>query len=197
MIPRQIESSGQFEQVPLVFEPGSYAELFALKNNKSLAETFAHRRYTRLRDRLSDRYRDRLSEPLGEFLKSLKDADDQNYKLFLNKNGDLQYCRFKLAGPAYASKKGVYCYSVDDQLTYVGRCRDSMKKRIDQGYGKIHPKNCYIDGQSTNCHLNARIATVSKRVTLWLCSMDEDASIIANESALIRQLSPPWNVQKQ
>jgi len=116
--------------------------------------------------------------------------------LFLNKNGDSQYCRFRLADRTYASKKGVYCYFAGDELTYVGRCRDSMKKRIDQGYGKIHPKNCYIDGQSTNCHLNAEIAIVSESVTLWFCSMDEDANIIAHESALIKELSPPWNVQK-
>jgi hypothetical protein len=93
-------------------------------------------------------------------------------------------------------KKGVYCYFVDERLTYIGRCRDSMKKRIDQGYGKIHPKNCYIDGQSTNCHLNAKIAAVSDRVSLRLYSMEVDSDIISRENDLIRALSPRWNVQK-
>ncbi|MFK4618979.1 hypothetical protein ABIF50_002256 [Bradyrhizobium diazoefficiens] len=63
---------------------------------------------------------------------------------------------------------GVYAYFVGDDLKYIGRCKDSMKKRINHGYGKVHPKNCYLDGQSTNCHLNALIAPLRESVSLWL-----------------------------
>jgi hypothetical protein len=45
-----------------------------------------------------------------------------------------------------------------------------MKKRISQGYGKISPKNCYLDGLATNCHLNALITETiksKKEILLW------------------------------
>ena len=52
-----------------------------------------------------------------------------------------------------------------------------MKKGVNQGYGKIHPKNCYRDAQATNYQLNARIAAASSRVSLRLCPMDDGDEI--------------------
>lgn len=187
--------SGIFEHVPLTFEPEIFSDVFASKNNKTLAETFAHWKYSKLSSLLASEYRPNFELPLGTLLLSLKEAGDANYKKFLNKNGDLTYCRFKLAGPEFAKQRGVYCYFLDDHIVYIGRCRDSMKRRIDQGYGKIHPKNCYIDGQSTNCHLNARITAVRHRISLWLCIMDSDQEIVQVERQLITELRPKWNVQ--
>lgn len=60
-----------------------------------------------------------------------------------------------------------------------------MKKRINQGYGKIHPKNCYLDGQATNCHLNSRVTSSEGKISLWLCKMDDADEIVAKESRLI------------
>jgi len=81
-------------------------------------------------------------------------------------------------------------------VKYIGRCKDSMKKRINQGYGKIHPKNCYLDGQATNSHLNARITAEKKKITLWLHEMDSETEIELLERELIRAYNPPWNIQR-
>ena len=70
-----------------------------------------------------------------------------------------------------------------------------MKKRVNQGYGNIHPKNCYRDGQATNCHLNARITAVVPDVSLWIRRMDKDAEIESLESELIQRYTPPWNIR--
>ena len=70
-----------------------------------------------------------------------------------------------------------------------------MRKRVNQGYGRIHPKNCFRDGQATNCHVNARIAAETSDVTLWLCRMDNHADIEAVERGLISEYLPPWNIQ--
>lgn len=72
-----------------------------------------------------------------------------------------------------------------------------MKKRVNQGYGKIHPKNCFRDGQATNCHLNALITAATSEVTLWLCRMDHGDEIEAVESELIQRYMPPWNIQRR
>ena len=69
-----------------------------------------------------------------------------------------------------------------------------MKKRINQGYGKIHPKNCYLDGQATNCHLNTLIARADEEVKLWLCEMESIQEIELVEKKLIRKHQPEWNI---
>jgi hypothetical protein len=84
---------------------------------------------------------------------------------------------------------------VQGTVMYIGRCTDSYAKRIDQGYGRIDPKNCYRDGQSTNCHLNALIATVASEVRLYLHPMLDEVLIRAIEKVLISTYRPPWNIQ--
>ncbi|NKQ36867.1 MAG: hypothetical protein HF973_14810 [Chloroflexi bacterium] len=100
---------------------------------------------------------------------------------------------FVIADSKFENTRGIYAYFVGDELKYIGRCRDSMKKRINQGYGKIHPKNCYLDGQVTNCRLNWLITGVQKNISLWLCVMDSLDEIVDEEKRLIRVCDPPWN----
>ena len=184
-----------FVTVPLTFDEARQSNVFARKNNKTVAETLNHRRYSKLADVITKRYPGDLDQPLGEFLLSLKESGDDSYKRFLNRYGDLEYIRFFIADSTFRDRKGVYAYFIGGGLQYVGRCRDSMKKRIDNGYGKIHPKNCYLDGQATNCHLNSQIAKARGKVSLHLKVMDSDDNIVRVERTLIRQLDPPWNIQ--
>lgn len=181
--------------MPLGFAGSPYTDVFGRKNNKSLAETLAHRRYATLAPETMAHYPQALGMPLGEFLLALKQQGDAFYRRFLNAYGDLSYCTFRLADPRHRALRGIYTYFVGDQLVYIGRCRDAMGKRVDQGYGTIHPKNCYVDGQATNCHLNALIAPVADRISLWLCPMDDVAAIEQEESRLIRAYLPAWNLQ--
>jgi len=186
----------EFIQVALVFEGNSYQDVFSHKNNKTVAQTLKHRRYAKLKEEVERRYPGSLEKPLGKFLAQLKKAGDGFYRRFLNKYGDLTYSTFKIENTAYLESKGVYAYLVGDEVKYIGRCKDSMKKRINQGYGKIHPKNCYLDGQATNSHLNARITAEKKKITLWLHEMDSETEIELLERELIRAYNPPWNIQR-
>lgn len=186
----------EFYQVDLVFEENQYRDVFSHKNNKTVGQTLEHRRYAKLKEEVMARYQDSLDKPLGDYLLELKNTRDGFYKQFLNKYGDLSYSIFKLANSTYLNSKGVYAYLVDDELKYIGRCKDSMKKRVNQGYGKIHPKNCYLDGQATNCHLNARITLEKSEVTLWLHEMDTASEIESLERELIRACNPLWNIQR-
>lgn len=186
----------EFIQVSLVFEGNSYQEAFSQKNNKSVAETLEHKRYAKLKEEVIGKYPDALDKPLGIFLIELKQAKNGLYKRFLNKYGDLTYSYFKIKNSAYLNSKGIYAYLADNELKYIGRCKDSMRKRVNQGYGKIHPKNCYLDGQATNCHLNARITEEKNEVTLWLHEMDSVDEIDVMERELIHAYAPPWNIQR-
>lgn len=187
-------STFQFRHVPMHFGPEITSDIFAKKNNKTLGETLAHHRYKSLNAELGVSHAN-MNIPLGNFIIDLKRARNPLYKRFLNKHGDRTYSTFWISDASVLSKKGIYAYFVDDDLRYIGRCRDTMKQRINQGYGKIHPKNCYIDGQSTNCHLNAKITDVRSSVSLWFCPFSDDSEICIVEADLIRRYRPEWNVQ--
>jgi hypothetical protein len=187
-----------FSQVELSFNDSSYLDVsvFGQKNNKTVADTINHKRYEKFKEHIQTNYPESLEEPLGLFLLRLKNNGDDFYKCFLNKYGDKAYSIFFISNPAYFEMKGVYMYMSGNEVKYIGRCKDSMKKRINQGYGKIHPKNCYLDGQTTNCHINSMITEASNKVTLWLCEMQILSEIEIIEKELIRTYKPEWNIQR-
>lgn len=151
----------EFLRIPLNFSSDRHVDVFAMKNNKSLRDTLKHNRYKHLSEKCLADYHRHLDDPLGYTLLQLKQDGDQFYKRFLNRFGDIEYSTFSVADQSVADARGVYAYYVGDQLKYVGRCKDSIRKRVNQGYGKIHSKNCYRDGQATNCHINACITAES------------------------------------
>lgn len=183
-----------FSILELKFNGKLYEDVFGLKNNKTVGETLQHRRYRRLSAEVKERYPNILNEPLGTALIRLKHNGDQIYRRFLNPYGDLQYSTFSLATSEFESATGVYAYFDGNILRYIGRCRDSMKKRVNQGYGKIHPKNCYLDGQATNCRLNALISKTSETISLRMCRIEDSSEIECVESSLIQRHNPDWNI---
>lgn len=185
-----------FQNVPLKFNTERHTSIFSQKNNKTLEETIKHKKYAIFDTEIRHKYKDFLSVPLGEFLLGLKDNNDSFYIRFLNLYGDLEYSTFSISCYNFLDKKGVYIYTIGPDINYVGRCKDSMRKRINQGYGKIHPKNCFRDGQSTNCRLNALITNSSKQVSLWLHEMEDETSITELETNLILSYKPQWNIRK-
>jgi len=185
-----------FESVCIQYEEGIENNIFAKKNNKSLADTLNHRRYSKLKVDILSSYPMYLNMPLGQFLLERKISGDNVYKKFLNRYGDLSYSKFFITDPQFMSKKGIYAYYAENELKYIGRCRDSIKKRINQGYGKIHPKNCYLDGQATNCRINALITKARQAITFWFCQLEFDEDIEQLERELISKHSPLWNIQK-
>ena len=113
---------------------------------------------------------------------------------FLNKYGDNEFCEFKITESL--SERGIYVYVIDNKIKYVGRCTDNFNKRINQGYGKIHPKNCFIDGQATNCHLNSLINSV-ENVTLGIYAMNDKSfeEIKEMEKTILKSYKYDWNIQ--
>jgi hypothetical protein len=186
----------EFVRVHLRFDGGVSTNVFGLKNNKTLGQTLKDDRYAGLTQTVLLQYASCLEMPLGSFLLDLKHRGDAIYRQFLNRFGDLTYSTFGIADDSYVNATGVYVYSSGEELKYIGRCKDSMKKRVNHGYGKIHPKNCYIDGQSTNCRLNALITPLRESVSLWLCPMRSVEEIELTEVLLLRRHDSPWNTQR-
>jgi hypothetical protein len=169
-------------------------ELFGKKNNKTLQQTILHPRYVHLARVVLEAYSDSLERSLGDFLLELKRGNGF-YRRFLNRYGDDSYCEFCLPDLKIQRLKGLYCFAVDGTVTYIGKSIDSFGKRINQGYGRIHPKNCYLDGQATNCHLNALMASCVGHVALFVHPMVNNEDIGFIEAELIAKENPDWNIQ--
>ena len=186
----------KFQPVTLHFTNGGIKNIFAKKNNKSLRETLVHKRYQNFSSTVNSNYSAYLDWDLGKFLLKLKSNGDTFYLRFLNKYGDKEYCQFYIDDERFQSQKGLYIFVVSGHLQYVGRCLDTFRKRINQGYGKIHPKNCYIDGQTTNCHINSLIAERKNEVAFFTSSMKIEDEIKKLEKNLIRLYQPRWNTSR-
>lgn len=185
----------EFLRVLIEFGDSRTTDLFGKKNNKTLRQTLLHPKYAHLTPGVVEHYADSLERRLGDFLLELKRGNDPFYRGFLNRYGDVSYCDFRLRDSSIHKLKGLYCFTVDGTVKYIGKSTDSFAKRINQGYGRIHPKNCYRDGQATNCHLNALIGSCFGQVDLFVCPLDNIEDIKATEAALIAKEKPDWNIQ--
>jgi len=159
-----------------------------------LAETLEHSKYRKLSNSTYKKYSDYLDWALGEFILMLKNKGDAYYKLFLNRYGDSTYSHFWIDDHSILGKKGLYAYKTGNELKYIGRCRDNFQRRINLGYGKIYPKNCYLDGRATNCHLNSLITQNRYSISLWICPLDDEEEIMKLECSLISLYNPEWNI---
>ncbi len=184
----------EFIQTELQFQPGLFKNLFVQKNNRTLAYTLDQKRYAFLKPTIIQRYPLSPGIELGTFLYSLKLNGDNLYLKFLNKYGDLIYCRFSFNDPQLSQRRGLYAYTVNNQVKYIGQTIDTFKKRINLGYGVIHPKNCYLDGQATNCHLNALIAENKNELKFYICPLQDPIQIGIFEKLLIQHHNPSWNI---
>lgn len=127
----------------------------------------------------------------------LKSGENEkiNNDTFFNSNGDLKHTKFGLnKSSKYLDKKGIYFFYVNDELKYIGRCRDNFKKRINRGYGNISPKNCFLDDQSTNCRINNLINTYKDSITFYVLELESEEKIILLEKKLINELNSEWNL---
>jgi hypothetical protein len=181
--------------VPMRFGRCDIDNVFARKNNKTLAETLSGRRYVKVSEDIRHRYPGSLNDKLGRFLQQLKMGNDSLYLRFLNKDGDGTFCDFSIERTDLTKRKGIYYFAIADEVKYVGKTHESFTWRINQGYGRISPKNCYLDGQSTNCHINAVIAKNHAVVSLFVCPIEDDSEINPLEELLIDSHQPEWNIQ--
>lgn len=128
---------------------------------------------------------------VSEFLPQDRYAKKDQTKL--HRYGDGPFCRIRIAQDVRAP--GVYMLTSEGEPRYVGRCRNSLRERWGpRGYGAIHPRNCYVGGQQTNCRINNLVlqeAKAGRKLELWFSETSEPGPL---EARLITKLSPPWNL---
>ena len=187
----------RFIPVSIQYFQRDIISVFFDKDNLTLNQILEKKNYLKLRSRVESEYKKYLSVPIGKFLKVLKEEKDLFYLNFLNKNGDKSFCQFSIED--HLMDKGLYCFKTGDDINYIGRCTDSFQKRINNGYGVISATNCFLHGQSTNCHINSLI-NISKKVKLGVYIMSEKTTteIKTLEKEILNKYGKnfSWNVQK-
>lgn len=182
-----------FYKTKLLFKYFDKDNIFAGLTNKTVLQTLENKKYIKFRNVIFEKYNTHFDTKIGDFLMYLKNNNDNFYRNFLNPYGDERYCKFVVSDEEVINKKGIYLYRLGKEIVYIGRCRDSFKKRFNQGYGSIDPKNCYLDGQSTNCRINSLINRNGNYIEVFVAFITSDSEIENNEIRLIRNLKPKWN----
>lgn len=185
-----------FVHAPLRFDDETYEGAFVrLRPSITLRAVLAKPRYANLRAEVERAHAKALDGPIAEFLAERKHEGDAIYTRFLNEWGDRSYRRFWLNAPHVANHRGVYAFASGGVVKYIGRSRDPFRRRIEQGYGYIAPRACFLDGQSTNCKVNSLATQAWPDVHYFVHVEDDENRLIALEADLIARYSPEWNAR--
>lgn len=134
---------------------------------------------------------DPMRDTNGEVLSLLPQSRYVNEAgLTFNNYGTGPFCKFRI--PSNLKFAGVYLITVNNMICYVGEC-DNLSRRVNNGYGNISPRNCYVRGQETNCRINALIRNASVRgevIDLWFQPMQDYKAV---EAKLRSLLKATWN----
>ena len=182
-----------FREVKLYQFKNNLENIFKDYKSKTISETINSKKYKNLKSVIENE--NDIKMPTGEFLLKLKNNGNKNYLSFLNNYGDKVYSHFGISENEVFSKKGIYTYYLNDKIKYIGITKDNYQKRINNGYGNISPKNCFKDGQTTNCHLNWLISSSFNNIKFYVKVMDNIDQIMSIEKKLIQKYDPPWNIQ--
>ncbi len=101
------------------------------------------------------------------------------------------FCRFSVPN-RWRDQPGVYVFLVDGVPTYVGEC-ECLVRRVNQGYGRIAPRNCFLGGRATNVRVNALIRNAilhARAVDLVFVATGLRKHV---EREMIGNLKPAWN----
>lgn len=111
----------------------------------------------------------------------------------------------KLLMPPVPGEPGVYLWTVDDEVVYVGETRRSLRNRLGpSGYSTISTANTLVpdphqpgSGKTTNCRVNAlanEALVAGKEVTIWYRVWEAERA--ASEEARWMETFgvPAWNI---
>jgi hypothetical protein len=129
-------------------------------------------------------------DPSGKIIEFKPQGDYEDQSAELHQYGEGSFCRFRV--PSEETSGGVYLIYSGDNLVYVGEA-ENLAKRLNQGYGYIAPRACYVGGQQTNCRVNKLILDEMKGGRRFALYFHETSDRLRLEAELIASNNPPWN----
>ena len=139
-----------------------------------------------------------LDKEVTVFMRYLYNKGDRFYLELLNKHGCEKFCTFRLTDEQIYRQRGLYLYTLDGEIMYVGRCLDNFASRFNSNYGSILSINCYKGGRSTNTHINSLVNRYGDNIKIYLCILSDEKKIIEAEKLLLedKDQRPDWNRRK-
>ena len=121
-------------------------------------------------------------------------VEESNKTIELNQYAKALFTSFSIDSPNFEDKKGVFVFTVDETIVYVGMTNDSLKKVIMGTYGNIIPRKLHKDGQLTACRLSAFLnSNHNKNIELWFIECDDKEKNKQIKNELIAAYSPEIN----
>lgn len=121
-------------------------------------------------------------------------VEEPNKSIALNQYADSLFTSFSIDSPESEDKKGVFVFTVDGMIVYVGMTNVSLKKVIMGTYGNIIPRKLHKDGQLTACRLNSFLNNNhNKNIELWFIDCDDKEKVRQIKNELIDEYNPKIN----
>ena len=121
-------------------------------------------------------------------------VEESNKTIELNQYANALFTSFSIDSPKFEDKKGVFVFTVDDTIVYVGMTNDSLNKVMMGTYGNIIPRKLHKDGQLTACRLSAFLnANHNKNIELWFIECEDKDKNKQIKNELIAAYRPEMN----
>lgn len=121
-------------------------------------------------------------------------VEEPDKSIELNQYADSLFTSFSIDSPEFEDKKGVFVFTVDGTVVYIGMTNDSLKKVMMGTYGNIIPRKLHKDGQLTACRLSAFLnANHKKNIELCFIDCDDKEKIKQIKNELIAEYNPEIN----
>ncbi|WP_321507129.1 hypothetical protein [uncultured Methanoregula sp.] len=176
-----------FRPAKITFSGSVKEDLFA-RSKIILSDLLENAAYEHLRSPVNAKYSRYLSMNTGLFLGQLKERHDPFYREFLNIYGDEKFGTFRLDDSRDSEKRGVLIVVVRKGLYHVADCPESIRKLVNDTFGRLLPDDCLLGHDSTRCRINAVLCNNKADAGLYTYACengDEREKIICSINACL------------
>ncbi len=152
------EKTLYFKPVRLVFSGSVRIGSFSWAQ-KPLREILDLPAYAHLKEIVFARYFRYLPLRSGLFLWERKERHDPFYREFLNPSGDEKFGIFRMKERDDAGRNGLFLVVNGGEIVYGGCSHGSFGNTINEYFGRVSSRDCYLDGDEIRCRINALLTT--------------------------------------
>ena len=123
-------------------------------------------------------------------------VEEPNKSIALNQYADSLFTSFSIDSPEFEDKQGIFVFTVNGTVVYVGKTETSLKTVMQSTYQNINARKLQADGQRTACRLNAFLnENHNKNIELWFIECNDKEKIKRIKKELINEYKPEINIR--
>ncbi|MBP3773487.1 MAG: SIR2 family protein [Treponema sp.] len=121
-------------------------------------------------------------------------VEEPNKSIVLNQYANSLFTSFSIDSPEFEDKQGIFVFTVNGTVVYVGKTETSLKTVMQSTYQNINVRKLQADGQRTACRLNAFLnENHNKNIELWFIECNDKEKIKRIKKELINEYKPEIN----